>query len=135
MKKYLPIVLLVAAAVAGWAGLDAGDRVRGPPVPGDEVIAEAFRSQATDLQVTGQGVVTRILPDDNDGSRHQRFILRLASGQTLLVAHNIDLAPRIRSLRVGDSVTFNLKSAVDPARALTPASRPHLRPETELKSV
>ena len=107
MRKYLPIVLLVAAAIAGWAGLDAGDRVRGPSVPGDEVIAEAFRSQATDLQVTGQGVVTRILPDDNDGSRHQRFILRLASGQTLLVAHNIDLAPRIPSLRVGDSVIFN----------------------------
>ena len=40
------------------------------------------------------------------GSRHQRFIIRLGSGQSLLVAHNIDLAPRIDALRVGDLVTF-----------------------------
>ena len=35
------------------------------------------------------------LPDDNKGTRHQRFILKLSSGQTLLVAHNIDLADKI----------------------------------------
>jgi len=47
-----------------------------------------------------------ILPDDNDGSRHQRFILQLNSGQTLLIAHNIDIAPRIPVLRQGDEVAF-----------------------------
>jgi Protein of unknown function (DUF3465). len=47
------------------------------------------------------------LPDDEQGSRHQRFILRLASGRTLLVAHNIDLAPRIDGLQVGDQVAFS----------------------------
>ena len=57
-------------------------------------------------QVRGSGTVTRILSDDNEGSRHQRFILRLSSGQTLLVAHNIDLAPRVSSLRAGDTVAF-----------------------------
>lgn len=57
-------------------------------------------------QVSGSGVVARILADDNDGSRHQRFILRTDSGRTLLIAHNIDLAPRIQSLREGDNVAF-----------------------------
>ena len=38
--------------------------------------------------------------------RHQRFVLRLDSGETLLVAHNIDLAPRVEGLRVGDRVDF-----------------------------
>ncbi|HXQ73121.1 MAG TPA: DUF3465 domain-containing protein [Pyrinomonadaceae bacterium] len=47
-----------------------------------------------------------LLPDDQKGSRHQRFIVKLASGQTLLIAHNIDIAPRISGLAVGDSVRF-----------------------------
>jgi hypothetical protein len=57
-------------------------------------------------QVQGSGRVIRILSDDNDGSRHQRFILELSSGQTLLIAHNIDLAPRVSSLKTGDTVDF-----------------------------
>ena len=57
-------------------------------------------------QVQGTGMVLRVLSDDNDGSRHQRFILELSSGRTLLIAHNIDLAPRISSLSSGDSVSF-----------------------------
>lgn len=72
----------------------------------DEVLADAFENGRSNLQVSGSGVVTRILADDNDGSRHQRFILQLGSGQTLLVAHNIDIAPRISSLREGDAVEF-----------------------------
>jgi hypothetical protein len=59
------------------------------------------------FRIEGQGEVIRILSDDDDGGRHQRFIIRLASAQTLLVAHNIDLAPRIIGLEVGDRVLFN----------------------------
>jgi len=58
------------------------------------------------VQVKGSGTVIRILKDDNQGSRHQKFILKLSSGQTILVAHNIDLAPRINSISKGDSVQF-----------------------------
>jgi hypothetical protein len=32
-------------------------------------------------------------------ARHPRFILRLASEQTVLIAHNIDLAPRVTDLQ------------------------------------
>ncbi|POP51984.1 DUF3465 domain-containing protein [Zhongshania marina] len=69
-------------------------------------LAEAFQRQLSDIQVGGSGRVIKILADDTKGSRHQKFILKLASGQTLLVAHNIDLAPRLDGLRLGDSVTF-----------------------------
>lgn len=74
--------------------------------PSDDAIANAFRDGTSGAEVTGAGTVDRVLSDDNEGSRHQRFILRLASGQTLLVAHNIDIAPRLVDLNVGDSVAF-----------------------------
>ncbi|ENL3533505.1 DUF3465 domain-containing protein, partial [Vibrio cholerae] len=70
----------------------------------DAILQQAYQSQQSDLQVQGLGQVVKVLPDDNDGSRHQKFILKLNSGQTLLVAHNIDLAPRIPNLKVGDIV-------------------------------
>jgi hypothetical protein len=69
-------------------------------------VRAAFEQRRSDVQVEGRGIVERILSDDNDGSRHQRFILRLSNRQTLLVAHNIDLAPRVDGLRVGDEVRF-----------------------------
>jgi hypothetical protein len=75
-------------------------------VDGD-TIGRAFATRTSDIQVEGEGTVLRLLPDDLNGSRHQRFILQLASGQTLLITHNIDIAPRIDGLEVGDSVRFN----------------------------
>ena len=75
-------------------------------VNSDAAIAKAFANHESNLQVSGQGVVTRLLPDDNRGSRHQKFLIKLSSGQILLVAHNIDLAPRVSPLREGDLVQF-----------------------------
>jgi hypothetical protein len=69
-------------------------------------IEAAFRAQRSDVQVLASGRVRATLRDDNDGSRHQRFILELASGHTVLVAHNIDLAPRA-PLERGDLVAIN----------------------------
>ena len=45
------------------------------------------------------------MSDDRDGSPHQRFIIVTNSGQSLLVAHNLDLAPRLKGLSAGDEVT------------------------------
>jgi hypothetical protein len=69
---------------------------------GNQAIASAFVAQRSGVQVASDGVVDRVLPDDNAGSRHQRFILRLDSGHHVLVAHNIDPAPRLRALKPGD---------------------------------
>lgn len=54
----------------------------------------------------GFGKVSKILRDDDEGLRHQRFILRLEDGSTLLVVHNIDVAPRVADLDEGDTVEF-----------------------------
>ncbi|WOV91743.1 MAG: DUF3465 domain-containing protein [Candidatus Zeuxoniibacter abyssi] len=75
-------------------------------IQSDQAITEAYQNQLSNIQISGSGKVIRILSDDNKGSRHQRFILLLSSGQTLLVAHNIDLAPKISTLQKGDVVQF-----------------------------
>ncbi len=72
----------------------------------DTQLATAFQNQQSNLQIKGDGVVYKTLPDDTKGSQHQRFILKLSNGLTLLVAHNIDLADRIPDLQVGDTVEF-----------------------------
>jgi len=56
--------------------------------------------------VQAGGRVQRTLSDDQEGSRHQRFIVELPSGQTVLIAHNIDLAPRVPVV-AGDEVRFS----------------------------
>ena len=75
--------------------------------PDDEAIAAAFKARVSGVQVTGEGTVTRVLADDIEGDRHQRFIVRISSGQTLLIAHNIDVAPRVPDIAPGDAVAFS----------------------------
>ena len=72
----------------------------------DSAIARAFKEKKSNVQVEGEGVVERILADDLAGGRHQRFIVRLGSGQTILISHNIDLAPRVAGLLEGDRIAF-----------------------------
>ena len=118
MKK----LLLLAAIAAVFFYLNRGPA---PPVPdaglqappatatdpartGDrDPIAAAYEERRSDVQVTGSGRVARILGDDSLGDRHQRFILDLPSGLTVLIAHNIDLAARVEPLAVGDAVEFH----------------------------
>ena len=66
----------------------------GSGADGMAALMKAFERRESKLWVEIGGRVTRILPDDRRGSRHQRFVLELDNGHTLLVAHNIDLARR-----------------------------------------
>ncbi|WP_370446597.1 DUF3465 domain-containing protein [Moraxella ovis] len=73
----------------------------------NQLIIDSYHQQRSDVQVRGCGRVAAILPDDNKGSRHQKFIVRLEdSKHTVLIAHNIDLAPRVAKLKKGDDVGF-----------------------------
>jgi hypothetical protein len=109
MNKIIPIiVILLAALYFGFAqnnSIDIHNNVE-TIHSSDNIIGRAFKNRDNNLQVEGQGVVIKLLPDDLSGRRHQRFIIRLSSGQTLLIAHNIGLAPRLNSLRTGDSLFF-----------------------------
>ena len=96
------IFLILVSLTVGLVACDPPS-----PPPGSKTpITQAFEQRARDVQVEGEGVVTRMLPDDRSGNPHQRFIVRLASGQTVLIQHNIALAPRINDLKEGDTVSF-----------------------------
>ena len=62
-----------------------------------------FNKRDTGTWIDVRGSVTRLLSDDQDGSRHQRFIIDIGNRETLLIAHNIDLADRV-PLGMGDRV-------------------------------
>ena len=117
MKRSV-LALATAAAIGALFGvMSGGCATTGTPnevVSGagtsatgaDSSFARAYADRAGSVEIEGRGTVSKLLADDTDGARHQRFIVRLDSGQTLLVAHNIDVAPRISALRVGDTVSF-----------------------------
>ena len=63
----------------------------------------AFKKYDTGSWIEVTGFVTRLLSNDNDGSRHQRFIIDVGDRRTLLIAHNIDLAERV-PVGMGDRV-------------------------------
>jgi hypothetical protein len=85
------------------------DAAPAPRDGSDGGIAELFRRRQSDVIVQASGTIAKVLPDDNEtadgSSRHQRFIVRLPGEGTILLSHNIDLAPRVPAAD-GDTITF-----------------------------
>ncbi len=93
--------ILAAAVVAAVYLLTSRNRPQAPrAVP---PVLDAFRQHRSGLEVEAAGRVERVLSDDRKGTPHERFIVRIADSVTVLVAHNLDLAPRV-PLAPGDSV-------------------------------
>ncbi|EXS25654.1 MULTISPECIES: DUF3465 domain-containing protein [Acinetobacter] len=121
-KKNLSISGVIILLIAAYFGLDlSGHKQSLSPsstIPtaqrnettlsnnGVDTVKAAYEQRQSNVQVQGSGRVKAILRDDNDGSRHQKFILVLKNGLSILVAHNIDLAPKISNLNKGDIVEF-----------------------------
>jgi len=94
MRK-LSFYIIIGVIVFQWAALANATSLQ-----------EAFKKRLSNIQVKSSGTVIRILRDDTQGSKHQKFILRVSSKQTIMIAHNIDLAPRINAISNGDQVSF-----------------------------
>lgn len=89
----MALVLLVAGCVA--------------PVAEGDAVAAAFREHRSAVQVTASGTVTRALADQQGPSGpHQRFIVRLANGQTILIENNLTVGKRV-PLQPGDAVRIH----------------------------
>ncbi|ENV65366.1 DUF3465 domain-containing protein [Acinetobacter junii] len=116
-KNNLVIVTIIVVLIAAYVGIDLKQNnlndnvvqtsiVEEAAVDDQHKIMKAYKQQISNIQVQSKGEVKAILADDNDGSRHQKMILKLENGLTVLVAHNIDLAPRVEGLRKGEIVEF-----------------------------
>lgn len=95
------ILLVVAALISGIAAQN-----QKPAQDFVTILQNAFETQQSDIQIQGEGVVTRILSDDLVVPRHQRFILRISPKQTVLVTHNIDIADRVPGLQIDGTIEF-----------------------------
>ena len=103
-NRVLP--LLVILSLAAYQYFHQEDiRVDSGDVAGNGTVEAAFAAQRSGVWLEAQGQVDRILSDDNEGSRHQRFVLELDGGHSVLVAHNIDLAERVPLAR-GEVITL-----------------------------
>ena len=77
-------------------------------------IEQAFKQHKSNVEVEGKGIVTKILADDNSGLKHQKFLVKISPEQTLLFAHNLDLASRIAQLAIGDRIEFKGEYVYNP---------------------
>lgn len=108
MKRRQTIIFVLLAVLIIVSFLERnGFRPNSSPGPGDTAqLAAAFENRVSNLQVEGSGLVEKVLKDDLEGSRHQRIIVRISDDQTVLIAHNIDLAPRVENVKKGDRLEF-----------------------------
>jgi len=107
----LAIVLLWRGALPGGDSGESDDRrLTGPALErprtangggsadqaGDaSLLGEAIAARRQEVWVEFEAAVTKVLADDEEAPRHQRFLVRTDDGDSILVAHNIDVSDRV----------------------------------------
>jgi hypothetical protein len=64
---------------------------------------KAFQQHLRDIFIVTDGVVAEVMPDDETGVKHQRFLILTKSKHSLLIVYNIDTNPRLE-VKVGDTI-------------------------------
>jgi len=105
-RQSIIFVLLAVLILASFYERGYFNRGGGVETGGAAKISSAYENRLSNVQLEGSGRVEKVLRDDLEGSRHQRIILRISDSQTVLIAHNIDLAPRVENIKKGDQLDF-----------------------------
>ena len=72
-------------------------------IQNDSALVAAVNSRRSAFYVeAGNIVVSKLLPDDNSGLRHQKWQARLSNGSTVEVVYNADMGERV-PIQVGNS--------------------------------
>jgi hypothetical protein len=83
------------------------------PVKSDSVLTPVAKiktftkNKTSKVTVTVKGTIIKILSDDNEGARHQKFIIKLSNSQTLMISHNVDIAPRVMGITVNKAIIIH----------------------------
>ena len=118
MKKALYLILLLSVLAACRQHETATPSVAESQVStqvqlSNDAVIQAFHDKKSNIFVEGSGVVKKLLPEDDNGLRHQKFLVKISDEQTLLFAHNIDLTSAI-PLAVGDTIQFRGEYVYNP---------------------
>jgi hypothetical protein len=109
------LAILLASITSGCDEQPGGNRAvqgTGAPATGqaaglaDAEVLAAQAASARKVELTVRAPVYRLLPDDNYGLPHQRFLIKLSNNSTVLVAHDTAEAPRV-PVEVGHFVTIH----------------------------
>ena len=106
-KPFKPFATLVALAVVLAYYLFTGERPVSAPDASANPVSQAYIGRQSNIRVVVDGMVRKVLPDDNEGSRHQKLIVGMPDGHTILVAHNIDVAPRVENVEAGTPIRIS----------------------------
>ena len=93
-NKILPVLIVLGLLVYQYYVPDNPPAGYDATVDGNAV-QQAYANSQSGKWLEARGHIKRVLRDDNEGARHQKFILEMDDGHTVMVAHNIDLAKRI----------------------------------------
>lgn len=104
--RRIPYGTIIAIVAVGVYYLINGEATTSPTALASRAPAAQFDDRFDGAMIESSGIVVHIMPDGNDGATLQRFVVLLDGGQTLQVAHNIDLAARIEDLARGDTIKF-----------------------------
>ncbi|MDP3088042.1 MAG: DUF3465 domain-containing protein [Methylotenera sp.] len=118
MKKYIYLIFLLCFLSAckpheSTISTLAEQEITTQNKDDNNALIQAFQDKKSNIFVEGAGIVKKLLPDDNKGSRHQKFLLSISTVQTLLFAHNIDLTDPV-PLAVGDTIQFRGEYVYNP---------------------
>lgn len=70
-----------------------------------DLIRAVSDQRRVDFVEGGNLVVSKLLPDDRSGLKHQKWVVRLSNGKEMEAVYNLDMCPRV-PIKVGDKIAM-----------------------------
>jgi Protein of unknown function (DUF3465) len=118
-QKVLHLFCILAASLAGLSNCSLAQRepemrqttspgaaAQGDNVQDDNEVIAAQSNHLIKVEVTVTAPIKKMLPEDDVGLPHEKFLILLSNGSTVLIAHDIKYAPVV-PVHAGDMVRIH----------------------------